>query len=68
MFTPPTVDQIIDAARAVGLHLDGNEVTVYQARVAEQLRHHREFLGDRLDESRLPRESLSRTPGCRPGL
>ncbi|MGI8416935.1 MAG: amidase family protein [Nakamurella sp.] len=67
MFIPPTADQVLEAARIVGLHLESDEVAVYQQRVAEQLRHHSDFLADRLDESCPPLESPAREPGHRPG-
>lgn len=63
----PTRSDVVAAAARLGIHLDDDEIPIYQERIATQVSQFREFLLERFDEPQSRAVLGDRSGGCRPG-
>jgi amidase len=66
MYRIPGINEIIEVAAGLGIHLDITEATQYRRFVAKNLAARDSFLQARIEEEKPPLRSPSRAPGYRP--
>jgi amidase len=66
MFHVPGVDEVIEVAASMGIHLPPDEAVLYQKYLVAHLEGLDEFVQSRLEEARPPLVSPARAPGYRP--
>lgn len=66
MFEPPTVDQVVEVAASLGIHIGGPEAAAYQGEVSRELRILYDLLQSRIAEDRPPIRYPERAFGHRP--
>ena len=66
MYAVPSVDEVVAVAKELGIHLNPDEAVLYRTFLLEQLSQFDAFVQARLEESKPPMVSATRTPGYRP--
>jgi amidase len=66
MYSVPDRDELVAVAKELGIHLNADEVALYQKYLQEPLRDLDDFVQSRLEEPMPPMVSAARTPGYRP--
>src|SRR5579859_1346874 len=66
MYAVPDVDEVVEVARSLGIHLGPDEAAVYRKHLLEHMNALDSFVQARLDEPAPPMYSTARQPGCKP--
>ena len=66
MYSVPDVDEVVEVARELGIHLGPDEAVKYRKYLIEQMEQLDTFVQTRLEEPKPPMVSASRKPGYRP--
>ena len=66
MYAVPDVEEVMAVAKKLGIHLGPEEAALYRKYLMEQLHEFDTFVQARVEESKPPMVSATRTPGHRP--
>jgi len=66
VYTVPDVDEVVEVAEKLGIHLGAEEAVLYRDALVKQLGSLDDFVQSRLEEAKPPLLSPSREPGYRP--
>src|SRR3569833_307361 len=66
MYAIPAVDEVVEVAKSLGIHLGADEAVLYRKYLLEQLSALDMFVQARIDEEKPPMLSPAREPGYRP--
>jgi amidase len=66
MYNIPDVEEVVEIAEKLGIHLGSDEAVLYRKYLARQMAEQDEFVQSRIEEAKPPLLSPSREPGYRP--
>src|SRR6476660_2314382 len=66
MYAVPSVEEVVEVAESLGIHLGADEAALYHKYLIEQLNEFDAFVQSRIEEQAPPKFSAARAPGYKP--